>query len=97
MKKSYLLNNIKSLKLSKKIYFFILFSLFLVNLQGESPLRSVDLSKQKPSWQAVIGGEAVAPAVETSYGFAVVSDGRMVSTCTFRGNVMWQRGVKGRP
>lgn len=97
MKKSCPFNNIKSLKLSKKIYFFILFSLFLVNLQGESPLRSVDLSKQKPSWQAVIGGEAVAPAVETSYGFAVVSDGRMVSTCTSRGNVMWQKGVKGRP
>ncbi|WP_149554107.1 hypothetical protein [Treponema pectinovorum] len=62
-----------------------------------APIRTSNLSKEKPSWQAVIGGEAVAQVAETSYGFAVVSDGRLVSTCTSKGNVIFQKGVKGKP
>lgn len=60
-------------------------------------LRNADLSVQKPSWQAAIGGEAVAPAVETSYGIVVLSDGRMLNACTADGKVIWQQAVKGRP
>ena len=56
-----------------------------------------DLSKEKPDWQSVIGGNAVAPALETSYGIAVLSDGRMLSSCTSKGNVIWKKGVKGKP
>ncbi len=79
---------------------FIILYIFLfpmISLFGQTPIRTVDLSKQKPSWQAVIGGEAVAPVTETSYGFAIVSDGRMVSACTSTGNVMWQKSIRGRP
>lgn len=60
-------------------------------------LRSADLGAQRPSWQSVIGGEAVAQIAETSYGFCVPSDGRLVSACTYSGGVMWQRSVKGKP
>lgn len=90
--------------MKKKLLLFLLlcfiFPIFnsqfsIVNCQV--PIRSVDLTKQKPSWQAVIGGEAVSPCVETSYGIAVVSDGRMLSACTNNGNVIWQRSIKGRP
>lgn len=65
--------------------------------QDSPALRSVNISKTKPSWQAVIGGESVAPVSQTSYGFAVVTDGRMISTCTSAGNVMWQKSIQGRP
>lgn len=60
-------------------------------------MRTLDLSAQKPDWQSVIGGEAIAPAVETSYGIAVLTDGRMLSSCTSKGNVIWKKGVNGRP
>ena len=80
---------------TKKI---LLLSFFIVSkLFAQTPLRYADLKTQKPSWQAVIGGQAIAPVVETSYGFAVVSDGRLVSTCTSHGNVMWQKGIRGKP
>lgn len=81
----------------KLILLILLASYFLLAPAAQTPLRSVDLTKQKPSWQAVIGGEAVSPCVETSYGIAVVSDGRMLSACTNNGNVIWQRSIKGRP
>ncbi len=81
----------------KKVYIISFIFFFIFSLFPQTPLRTADLSTQKPSWQAVIGGEAIAQIAETSYGFAVSSDGRMVSTCTYNGNVMWQKGVKGRP
>lgn len=61
------------------------------------PLRTVDLTKQEPSWQAVVGGKAVAVPCETSYGFAVSGDGRMLSSCSGTGKVLWQKGVRGKP
>lgn len=64
---------------------------------ADGALRSADLATQRPSWQAVIGGEAVAQIAETSFGFCVPSDGRMVSACTYSGNVIWQKSVKGKP
>ncbi len=78
-------------------FFIFIFASSSIWAQDSSALRSVNISKTKPSWQAVIGGESVAPIAQTSYGFAVVTDGRMISTCTFTGNVMWQKSVKGRP
>lgn len=92
------------MKLKKIIFIKVFFLLnFLIptyifsqNLSS-TPIRSSDLSKERPSWQAVIGGEAVAPVAETSYGFAVISDGRLVSTCTSKGNVIWQKSVEGKP
>lgn len=81
----------------KKILFTILFFVSCLFCFSQIPLRSVDLNSQKPSWQAVIGGEAISPCIETSYGIAVVSDGRMLSACTNNGNVIWQRSIKGKP
>lgn len=64
---------------------------------AQQPLRTSDLGRQSPSWYAVIGGEAVSPCVGTSYGFALLSDGRLLSACTDTGTVIWQKRVKGRP
>ena len=77
------------------IIFSFHFSVF--NLISQTPLRNADLERQEPSWQAVIGGVAVSPCIDTSYGVALLSDGRLLSACTSRGNVIWQRSVKGRP
>ncbi len=85
---------------STRHFFSFIFAFATVSAvfaQENSALRSVNISKTKPSWQAVIGGESVAPVAQTSYGFAVVTDGRMISTCTFSGNVMWQKSIQGRP
>lgn len=83
--------------MTKKHALFIAVLFFSINAFSQGPLRTIDLKNQKPSWQAVIGGEAISPCVETSYGIAVVSDGRLLSACTNNGNVIWQRAVKGRP
>ncbi|MCR5171716.1 MAG: PQQ-like beta-propeller repeat protein [Treponema sp.] len=83
------------MKIKKFCFTVIFFSIF--SLYAQNPLRTCDLTSQKPSWQAVIGGQAIAPVAETSYGFAVVSDGRLVCTCTSGGTVMWQKDTKARP
>ena len=59
--------------------------------------RSIDLTKREPEWYTVIGGNAVSPCIETSYGVALLSDGRLLSACTNAGNVIWQRSIRGRP
>ena len=77
----------------KYTFIYILILLLLFSVSGED----FDLSVQKPSWTAVISGEAVCPPQSTSYGFAVLTDGRMISAFTDGGTVLWQRGVPGRP
>lgn len=94
------IENFMKKKLISFILLWLIFPIFNSQfsvLNCQVPLRSVDLTKEKPSWQAVIGGEAVSPCIETSYGIAVVSDGRLLSACTNNGNVIWQRSIKGRP
>lgn len=82
----------------KRTFILFYFSfIILTSLQSQTPLRFANLNEQKPSWQSVIGGESVAPIAETSYGFAVVSDGRMISACTYSGSVIWQKSIEGKP
>ena len=74
------------------IFQFSSFSLFAQKAQRVSDLRNLT-----PDWYTVIGGEAVSPCVQTSYGVALLSDGRLLSACTNSGTVIWQRSIKGRP
>ncbi len=55
------------------------------------------LSAERSDWTAVLDGEAVCRPQRTSYGFAVLTDGRSVTACTETGKILWQRGVPGRP
>ncbi len=97
------LNKFKKLPLKSKFFLikaaFIIFNFqfSIFSLPSQTPLRSSDLNTQEPSWQAVIGGNAVSPCIETSYGIALLSDGRLLSACTNSGVVIWQRSIKGRP
>lgn len=80
-----------------RVFFILVLPVRFLNAAPSAPLISADLRTQPPSWQIVIGGEAVSPCAETSYGIAVVSDGRMLSACTESGTVLWQRRIKGKP
>ncbi len=81
----------------KKIFSISFFFILVFPFYGGEALRTLDLSHLEPSWTAVIGGSAVSPAIETSYGIAVLTDGRLLSACTNSGKVIWQKQIKGRP
>lgn len=83
--------------LNAKVPLFFLFFFCFENFFSQTPLYQADLSVIKPSWQAVIGGETVAPPTETSYGFATITDGRLISACTQKGAVLWQKNIRGKP
>ena len=88
----------------KKVYILRLFLFVLVFLFCTANLFSTsveeDFTKSKialsdtPSWYTVLGGQAVAKPVKTSYGFAVVSDGRLLSGCSEKGDILWQKSLR---
>lgn len=49
------------------------------------------------AWTAVLGGNTMAPPVETRWGMAFLTDGRMLNSCTADGSVIWRRGTRGKP
>lgn len=84
-------------KSSKKISIFLFLIIFSSeNFFSQTALYQTDLSTLTPSWQTVMGGEIVAPPVETSYGFAAVTDGRIISAFTQKGVILWQKSIKGK-
>ena len=60
-------------------------------------VRTLNLAETEPGWTAVLGGKAVCEPVKTSYGFAVLLDGRMLCACTEKGKVLWQKQIQGLP
>ena len=94
----------KSVQCYKKSYivrnFLIVFLFIFIANNLFSSTEDVNLSKNKislsafPSWYTVLGGQAVAKPVKTSYGFAVVSDGRLLTACSEKGDILWQKGLK---
>jgi hypothetical protein len=77
------------------LYIIILFFTLLPELSAET--RNISISGQEANWNTVISGEAACPPQQTSYGFAVLTDGSMISACTEGGTVLWQRAVPGKP
>ncbi|WP_428771525.1 PQQ-binding-like beta-propeller repeat protein [Treponema sp. HNW] len=45
----------------------------------------------EPLWQSVLGGNALAAPKRTSYGFAAINEGKILSACTGNGTVIWRR------
>ena len=94
----------KSRQCYKKSYilrsFLIVFLVLFVTNNLFCATEDTNLSKSKialsdfPSWYTVLGGQAVAKPVKTSYGFAVVSDGRLLTACSEKGDILWQKGLK---
>jgi len=81
--------------MKRKSFFRALIFFLLVNaglsVYGET------LSSENAGWTAVLSGKAVCPPCQTSYGFAVLSDAKMISACTENGKVLWERKVPGHP
>ena len=91
----------KSRQCYKKIYilrvFLCLIAFFIVNFSvwgNEISSKNTMPLSDTPSWYAVLGGQAVAKPVKTSYGFAVISDGRILTACSNKGEILWQKGIK---
>lgn len=71
--------------------------LCLSALHGQSAASKTELTEKNASWTSVISGKAVCRPQNTSYGFAVLTDGKMISACTERGAKLWERAVPGTP
>lgn len=75
-------------------FFFIFFRFMTFPQQNE---RFQKLGAENSSWTSVISGKALCRPKKTSYGFAVLTDGKMISACTEKGVKLWEKGIPGRP
>ena len=89
--------------MNKKIY-LIAYFLFLIQLaysqnleQSNSKKHILTLSNENAVWNTVISGKAICQPCETSYGFAVLTDGKMITACSNNGTKLWEKGVPGKP
>ena len=86
-------------KSSKILYNFILF-LILSAANTAFPQSRADarrdFSTEEPNWSLTLNGKIIAPPQATSYGFAVLTDGRTVYASSDDGTVLWQRELGGR-
>ena len=74
-----------------------LYASFILTLSAAFSAEQISLSADNADWTCVIGGEAVTRPVQTSYGFVVLTDGKMISACTENGTKLWEKPVPGRP
>ena len=72
-----------------------LFALLLIGAASSAAeqMRTLDTA----DWTVVLSGHALCPPEASSYGFAVLTDGRMISACTHTGKKLWEQSVKGKP
>ena len=56
-----------------------------------------DLNTVNASWTCVIGGKAICQPQTTSYGLAVLTDGKMISAVSNNGVKLWEHPVPGKP
>ncbi len=68
---------------------FLLFPLFA--------FRSLDTRTETPSWKLVASGEIAASPVNTSYGFAMLTDGRVLCGFGKSGQLLWKKNFSGKP
>lgn len=76
------------------LIFFLVSSAFFPQQKAE---RLQKLGTENSSWTSVISGKALCAPKKTSYGFAVLTDGKMISACTDKGTKLWEKGIPGRP
>ena len=86
-------------KVSKFLYILILFPVFFTEnmLFSQTPAAALrDFSTEEPKWTLTLNGKIIAPPQATSYGFAVLTDGRTVYAASDDGIVLWQKELGGR-
>lgn len=76
-----------------KKYFAVLFILTItLNLFSQTPEEK--LNYLNTSWSSVISGEVIAEPAITSYGFAVATDGKMISAFSNEGTLLWEKPTR---
>ena len=53
--------------------------------------------KSNYSWLLTLGGNVIAPPVKTSYGYAFLTSGKMLSGISSDGNLLWENGLTYSP
>lgn len=82
----------------KKVIRILSLLFFSSAVFGQPPVvRQQKLSAENSSWTSVISGAALCQPKKTSYGFAVLTDGKMISACSENGTKLWEKGVHGHP
>ena len=86
-------------KPSKFLYSITLFLILSAGTALFSQSRTTalrDFSTEEPNWTLTLNGKIIAPPQATSYGFAVLTDGRTVYASSDDGTVLWQKELGGR-
>lgn len=89
--------------MNKKIYlitylFFLVQLVYSQNIEKSNTNKHIlTLSNENAVWNTVISGKAICQPCETSYGFAVLTDGKMITACSNNGTKLWEKGVPGKP
>lgn len=78
--------------MKQNVFFSLIISIFCATF-----CISEELSSQTADWTAVISGKAVCTPCQTSYGMAVLTDGKMITACSNSGKILWERPVPGHP
>lgn len=79
------------------IVFTLLCNVLFAQDQKDNVPRLQKLCADNSSWTSVLGGKAICAPKKTSYGFAVLTDGKMISACSEKGVKLWEQGVPGHP
>lgn len=74
----------------------LFFTLLVFTISVFSP-GAEKLTSKSADWTLVMSGKSLCQPCQTSYGFAVLTDAKMISACTDSGHILWERSVTGRP
>lgn len=79
----------------RKRYLFVdMFISFILLSTAAAQVKTTpyyDLARLSPDWVTVLGGSILSQPVRTSYGFAALGEGKMLSAFNQNGTVLWQR------
>ncbi len=85
---------------AKRIFFTFFFILFaarafctdagLAEEVSNTLMGDIDLSKIPHAWLSVLGGSSLTRPVKTSYGWADLTDGSMITAFTEDGTILWK-------
>jgi hypothetical protein len=81
------------MKLRKIIFTFAVLIFSRGNLFSQS---EINLNLLKPDKVAVLGGNVLSKPIETSYGYAVISEGKLISAFNHDGTILWQRSFSSK-
>lgn len=78
--------------IEKKLLLSALFIFSFVNLHSQK----IPLSEENANWTTVLGGSALCKPQETSYGYAILTDGKLLTACTEKGKKLWEKSIPGK-